>query len=477
MWLSEMIILLSTIIRFYLVAATDRQDEDHLQSEMTIVIVGQTGSGKSSLANVLLGESPLCTNCTFPICSGLHSCTKQTYVSSGPWLGLAGGQIVRVVDTPGFGDSDGDDSILLDEMMAALKDNVGSANVILLLMKEGETRLGRELQQMVREMKAMFGEGMWNNLVVGVSFWSYQDNIVKFRQSMCQYGELNCRDEKWFVREMSSILREKFRFQTELPFVFIDSWAKHPLNIQDKNQQEVFSQEAEKLLKIGNRADPFPFRTVNDVLAENHVLKKRNAILEETINENIEKLSNQISQTEMNVVQMKTEIEANCTKRFKAVEKDIQYLTINLQAESSERKSFYLVGQNISSRLAVMENKIQHMKERMDRETSNLKQEQDMLKAASNTETNKLENDIIQMRGAMNQLPGKWSGGSYCILANGACPPGFARYQGHLYAIKMYSHLPQWVGKARFGDSFIQCHGTNCQYTNYAELRLTSCCK
>merc|ERR1719308_338695 len=78
---------------------------------------------------------------------------------------------------------------------------------------------------------------------------------------------------------------------------------------------------------------------------------------------------------------------------------------------------------------------------------------------------------------AMNQLPGKWSGGSYCILANGACPPGFARYQGHLYAIKMYSHLPQWVGKARFGDSFIQCHGTNCQYTNYAELRLTSCCK
>jgi len=112
--------------------------------------------------------------------------------------------------------------------------------------------------------------------VVGVSFWSYQQDIVKFRQSMCQYGELNCRDEKWFAREMSAILKEKF-------FVFLDSWAKHPLNIQDSAQQKVFRKEAEKLLSIGNTASPFEFRTVNDVLAENHILKKRNAVLEKTI--------------------------------------------------------------------------------------------------------------------------------------------------------------------------------------------------
>ena len=323
----------------------------------------------------------------------------------------------------------------------------------------------------------MFGEGMWRNLVVGVSFWSYQDNIVKFRHSMCKYGELNCRDEKWFVREMSAILREKFRFQTELPFVFLDSWAKHPLNIQDKNQQGVFLKEADKLLKIGNRADPFQFRTVNDVLTENHVLKKRNAILEETLIKDIEKLNSKISQTEMSIVHMKNEIVANSTNVLKAVEKDVEYLTIKLQSESSERRSFYTIGRNISSRLAVMENEVKHLEKRIYRETSSLKKEQNMLKSASNTETNKLENDIIQMRGAMNQLPGKWPGGSYCILANGVCPPGFARYQGHLYAIKMYSHLPQWVGAATFGDSFIKCHGTNCKYTNYAEIRLTSCCK
>ena len=35
-----------------------------------IVIVGATGAGKSSLASVLIGESPLCKNCTFPVCPG-----------------------------------------------------------------------------------------------------------------------------------------------------------------------------------------------------------------------------------------------------------------------------------------------------------------------------------------------------------------------------------------------------------------------
>ena len=52
-----------------------------------IVILGQTGVGKSTLANVLIGEDVECTNCTFPICDGLESCTKETKYATGQWLG------------------------------------------------------------------------------------------------------------------------------------------------------------------------------------------------------------------------------------------------------------------------------------------------------------------------------------------------------------------------------------------------------
>ena len=44
-----------------------------------VVIVGATGVGKSSLASVLIGESPLCKNCTFPVCPGDASSIHLQY--------------------------------------------------------------------------------------------------------------------------------------------------------------------------------------------------------------------------------------------------------------------------------------------------------------------------------------------------------------------------------------------------------------
>ena len=69
--------------------------------------MGPTGAGKSTLANVLLGESPNCQNCTFSVCHGLDSCTKETTYGVGNWIG--NGVEFTVVDTPGFGDSDNQD--------------------------------------------------------------------------------------------------------------------------------------------------------------------------------------------------------------------------------------------------------------------------------------------------------------------------------------------------------------------------------
>ena len=52
-----------------------------------IVIVGPTGAGKSSLANALLGCDPKDDGCMFGVCGGMASCTKNTTLGVGPWLG------------------------------------------------------------------------------------------------------------------------------------------------------------------------------------------------------------------------------------------------------------------------------------------------------------------------------------------------------------------------------------------------------
>ena len=123
-------------------------------AEPKIVIVGQTGAGKSTLADVLLGQDPNCNNCTFTICAGHDSCTKETKYAQGLWLGE--GEKFTVVDTPGFGDSNNDDSILIDEMMTTLKDQIVGANALVLLINGEEERFDASLQQMLRELQVCF---------------------------------------------------------------------------------------------------------------------------------------------------------------------------------------------------------------------------------------------------------------------------------------------------------------------------------
>lgn len=73
----------------------------------------------------------------------------------------------------------------------------------------------------------------------------------------------------------------------------------------------------------------------------------------------------------------------------------------------------------------------------------------------------------------------EWPKGKFCILANGRCPKGFKRHEGHLKSLYLYSSHSQFVDSAKFGSSSIGCFGSYCgQYGNFiGSLTLITCCK
>jgi hypothetical protein len=225
---------------------------------------------------VLIGGPPDCDNCTFPVCSGGDSCTKETKYAEGRWVGH--GEMFTIVDTPGFGDSDNDDNDLMNEMVQALKDVIKTANGFILLFNGRSERFDTKVQQMIREMEALFGKGFWDHLILGVSFWAYDHNSIMSRNN-------SGKTETWWTDEMNRQLKEKFHVEKDLEAVFIDSWAKQDWNLGDTTQQVAFNRETTKLWNIFSENTKFEFKTIQDIIdelndcrLENDCLKWRNPV-------------------------------------------------------------------------------------------------------------------------------------------------------------------------------------------------------
>ena len=238
-------------------------------------------AGKSSLSNVLIGVYPDCTNCTFSVCNGADSCTKETTYAVAPYIGL--GDEFTVVDTPGFGDSDNEDSELIDEMVNVLEHVVKNAHTLLLLFNGEDSRIDASLQQMIREMEALFGkDNFWSHTMLGVSHWSYSQQDIYERN-------LTGKSEATWLADTNQFLNEEFDIGYDLDAVFIDSWAKQPFNLADEGQQEAFDRETAKLWDFTMSMVPFEFMTIEDVLQEL-------SLCQETLTGDIAELQDQVAQ-------------------------------------------------------------------------------------------------------------------------------------------------------------------------------------
>ena len=66
-------------------------------------------------------------------------------------------------------------------MVVTLKNTIKTTNVFLLTLNGRNERLDSKIQQMIREMEALFGPAMWNHTVLAFTFLPYDHQSVKQR--------------------------------------------------------------------------------------------------------------------------------------------------------------------------------------------------------------------------------------------------------------------------------------------------------
>ena len=92
------------------------------------------------------------------------------------------GHNFTIVDTPGFGDSDGTETMIIDGMAKVFRDEIKEANAFLLLFHGQQERINSGLIRMLREIPLIFGQKFWSHTIIGVTHWPFDGESIQTRE-------------------------------------------------------------------------------------------------------------------------------------------------------------------------------------------------------------------------------------------------------------------------------------------------------
>ena len=151
-------------------------------------------------------------------------------------------------------------------MMNVLDNTLGYTNIIVLALDGATPRFTSGLQNMLRQVSAIFGDTWWDFMMVGVTKWKLSQAAIDERESNCDfYGEESdfCINENKFIRTWNTEINEKFDLERNFTFAFTDSFSQSGPNVMDEVQQGNWINETSKIWEgATNFNQSFTFKTI-----------------------------------------------------------------------------------------------------------------------------------------------------------------------------------------------------------------------
>jgi len=277
-----------------------------------ILVIGKTGTGKSSLCNVLCGADHDAD--LFPVSAEAMSCTQRTFFCEAFFYNNKE-EPFSLIDTIGFDDPDKDDDAkIIAELVLKLKNGCDFVNLFVIAVNGQNPRLDGSLLGMIKIFEGMFGQDFWKQVVVLFTRMPMDEKAKKKREKNSKQS-----DDELAQKYMAEVAK-RFKHGKQIDYVFLDSC----FDKEDPEEKRCFDQAMDKLLNALNAAKPLPTSKVQEVATEKAALRREIAEKESAAKATQERL-----------IQLAKEQEEDA-KKLADQEKQLHQANLNAEKEKAK---------------------------------------------------------------------------------------------------------------------------------------------